>query len=181
MSAKLSLPNIQGNQMVAARNDLKLLAPTPMQPSNRNPIAHGGGNYTRYLQRSAGKSKKASPTDHDRSIFTNTTYFRSFYIIHPDWTSEGAGVRRLHKTSRPRVQYAWDRRPAAYPTNNYLGPLVQRYAQQEQQQQKPLHSQVVHLSMPQPPATPSSHKPLERHSYDYNRSFLSEKSRSGFF
>lgn len=180
MSAKLSLPNIQGNQMVAARNDMKLLAPTPMQLTNRNPIAHGGGTYTRYLQRSAGKSKRANPTDHDRSIFTNTTYFRSFYIIHPDWTSEGAGVRRLRNSSRPRVHYSWDRRPAAYPTSNYLGTLVQRHAQQDQQQ----HPEVVNLTVPQPPATArtqSSYKPLETHSYDYNRSFLQEKSRSGFF
>ena len=54
----------------------------------------------------------------------DTGFTSSYYIIHPDWTSELHGRRSL--TSRERSLYGYDSRPAVHPLSAYLEPLLEK-------------------------------------------------------
>jgi len=66
---------------------------------------------------------------HERSMFVDTGYGRSFYVIHPDWTSEAATARRL--SVRARGRYAYDQRPSVQPLIEYIQPLWEKRQQRD--------------------------------------------------
>ena len=70
----------------------------------------------------------------NQSFFQNTNYNSSFYVIAPDWTSEGQSIRKT--VSAERSHFAWDNRPAVQPLretsrDTYL-PLLQKRARNAQ-------------------------------------------------
>merc|ERR1711976_748943 len=82
---------------------------------------------------SAGRQYRRKPTSHlhktihEGSIFDHTGYQESYYIIHPQWTSEAAGHRRMR--TMERRHYAWNSRPSHMdppPLVDYILPLLHK-------------------------------------------------------
>ena len=57
-------------------------------------------------------------------ILQDTGYTSSYFIIHPDWTSELHGRRSL--SGRERSLYGYDSRPAVHSLSAFLEPLLDK-------------------------------------------------------
>ncbi|ELT93089.1 hypothetical protein CAPTEDRAFT_218821 [Capitella teleta] len=131
----------------------RLLAPGPShRPSAniRDPII-GTMAYSYYMMansrqgsRPASQQQRAGysyqPYMHEKSIFDHTGCPNSYFIIHPQWTSERASMRKMH--SMERRHYDWANRPS------HVGPPALVDNLQPMLQRKREQDSALRLSLP---------------------------------
>jgi len=133
----------QGATQIHDTTSMSLPGPVYLPGASiRNPITGRGYVYSNYAwSKQRPKVSPHSIREHERSCFMNTNYNSSFYVIHPDWTSEAPTLKRV--IAKERRQWAWDGRPAVQPLretsrDTYL-PMLNKLARTKHGADGPLY------------------------------------------